>query len=50
MKFQDLRRELKDYYSKKSYENAEKYLEKGKKILDAAYSEDMTPYEMKVLQ
>lgn len=50
MKFQDLRRELKDYYSKKSYENAEKYLEKGKKILDAAYSENMTPYEMKVLQ
>jgi len=50
MKFQDLRNELKDYYGKKSYENAEKYLEKGKKILDAAYSEDMAPYEMKVLQ
>lgn len=27
MKFQDLRNELKDYYSKKSYENAKKYLE-----------------------
>lgn len=50
MKFQDLRRELKDYYSKTSYENAKKYLEVGTKKLDELYDKSMSAYDMKVLQ
>lgn len=50
MKFQDLRRELKDYYSKTSYENAKKYLKVGTNKLDEMYDENMSSYDMKVLQ
>ena len=50
MKFQDLRNELKDYYGKKSYENAKKYLKAGTNKLDEMYDENMSSYDMKVLQ
>ena len=50
MKYKELRHELREYYSKTSYENAKKYLGEGTKILDEKYNECMSSYEMKVMQ
>lgn len=50
MKYNELRNEIKSYYSKTSYENAKKYLEAGTKKLDEMYNENMSSYDMKVLQ
>lgn len=50
MKYKELRHELREYYSKTSYENAKKYLGEGTKILDEKYNEGMSSYEMKVMQ
>lgn len=50
MKYSELRNEIKNYYSTASYENAKKYLEGGTKKLDELYDENMSSYDMKVLQ
>lgn len=50
MKYNELRNEIKNYYSIASYENAQKHLENGKKKLDEMYNENMSSYDMKVLQ
>lgn len=50
MKYKELRRELREYYSKTSYENAKKYLKEETKRLDEKYKEGMSSYEMKVMQ
>lgn len=50
MKYNKLRNEIKSYYSTVSYENAKKYLEDGTKKLDELYNENMSAYDMKVLQ
>ena len=50
MKYNELRNEIKNYYSIVSYENAKKYLEDGTKRLDALYDKNMSAYDMKVLQ
>ncbi len=50
MKYNELRNEIKNYYSKTSYENAKKYLEVGTKKLDELYDKSMSAYDMKVLQ
>ena len=50
MKYLNLREELKKYYYEQSYKNAEKYLCEGTKRFDGEYTENMTPYEAKVLQ
>ena len=50
MKYNELRKELRNYYGKTSYENAKKYLEEGTKKLDESYDENMSAYDMKVLQ
>ena len=50
MKYKELRRELREYYGKTSYENAKKYLKEGTKRLDEKYKEGMSSYEMKVMQ
>lgn len=50
MKYNELRNEIKSYYSKTSYENAKKHLEAGTKKLDEMYNENMSSYDMKVLQ
>lgn len=50
MRFNELRNELREYYGKISYENANKYLNEGTNKLDGMYKNDMSPYEMKVLQ
>ena len=50
MKYNELRNEIKSYYSTASYENAKKYLEVGTKKLDELYDKSMSAYDMKVLQ
>lgn len=50
MKYNNMRNELKKYYTEQSYKNAEKYLQEGAEKLDALYDENMSSYEMKVLQ
>ena len=50
MKYNELRKGLRNYYGKTSYENAKKYLEEGTKRLDESYDENMSAYDMKVLQ
>lgn len=50
MKYNELRNEIKHYYSTASYENAKKYLADGTKKLDELYNENMSAYDMKVLQ
>lgn len=50
MKYHELRNEIKNYYSTVSYKNAKKYLADGRKKLDKLYNEDLSAYDMKVLQ
>ena len=50
MKYNELRNEIRKYYSNVSYENAKKCLEDGTKKLDELYNENMSAYDMKVLQ
>lgn len=50
MKYNELRKEIKNYYSTASYVNAKKYLEVGTKKLDEMYNKNMSAYDMKVLQ
>ena len=50
MKCHELRNEIKKYYTVTSYDNAKKYLEKGTKKLDELYNENLSTYDMKVLQ
>ena len=50
MRYNELRNEIKNYYSKTSYKNAKKYLEDGTQKLDEMYNENMSSYDMKVLQ
>ena len=50
MKYNELRNEIKNYYSTASYENTKKYLADGTKKLDEMYNKNMSAYDMKVLQ
>lgn len=50
MKFDDLREELRNYYSEDSFQIAEKKLKIGTDILDSMYMDGMSSYEMKRMQ
>ena len=50
MNYTKLRNEVRKYYSSVSYQNAKKYLENGTEKLDGIYHENMSSYDMKVMQ
>ena len=50
MKYNELRNEIKSYYSNASYENAKKYLKEGTNKLDELYDKSISAYDMKVMQ
>ena len=50
MSYNELREELRHYYSTTSYENAERKLKEGTEKLDSLFVPNMQSYEMKVLQ
>lgn len=50
MNYTELRNEVRKYYSSVSYQNAKKYLENGTEKLDGMYHENMSSYDMKVMQ
>ena len=50
MNYIDMRNELKNYYWEGTKEISENFKAKATAVMDAAYSEDMSPYDMKVLQ